>query len=131
MRSVSSFLIVLGLTLCGCGNPQTLWTTESRSPDGTLIATASRIEYGGPGNAGLYTNVDLKRTIDSASDRIVTFDQGEVNLYDAAKLNLGMKWVTPTHLDIAYNGRAGTLNYQVALDAGISITVHDTSSGSQ
>lgn len=132
MRRAISFLIVLCVSFCGCRAVETIWTAESRSPDGTSIATARRVEIDGPGINDLSTAVDLKRTIyGNPPENVATFDQDQVGLYDAAKLNLAMNWVTPSRLDITYNSRAGTLTYQVALYAGIYITVHDTSSGSQ
>jgi len=135
MRSAVSLLIVLCVVLCGCkslDDQATIWTAESRSPDGTSIATASRVDYGGPGNAGLYTYVYLKRTIyGNPPEEIVTFDQEDVGLPDATRLDLAMNWVTPSHLDVTYNSHAGTLEYQVALCLGINITVHDSASSSQ
>lgn len=135
MRSTVSILIVLCVLLCGCKNPDdqaTIWTAESHSLDGTSIATASRVDYGGPGNAGLYKYVYLKRTIyGNPPVEIVTFDQGDVGLPDATRLNLAMKWVTPSYLNVTYNSHAGTLEYQVALCLGVNITVHDISNGSQ
>lgn len=136
MRNATSFLIVLGVLVCGCKSPiqdqQTIWTAESRSSDGTSIATASRVDIDGPGINDLSTTVDLKRTIyGNPPETVATFDQDQVGLPDAAKLNLAMNWVTPSRLDITYNGRAGTLIYQVSLYLGINITVHDTSSGSR
>jgi hypothetical protein len=96
------------------------------------MATARRVEYGGPGNAGLDTYVYLKRTIyGNPPEEIASFDQDNVAPADAGQLNLAMNWVTPSHLNITYNGHAGTLYYQAARCLGIHITVHDTSSGSQ
>ncbi len=43
-------------------------------------------------------------------------------------INLTMKWVTPSHMDVAYNGRAGDLDFQVVKIAGIDISVQDLSS---
>jgi hypothetical protein len=43
-------------------------------------------------------------------------------------LNLTMKWETPSHLDVTYNGHAATLYFQVAKYAGIDISVRDLSS---
>jgi hypothetical protein len=76
--------------------------------------------------------VYLKRTIyGNPPEEILTFDQDNVAVADLGKLNLAMKWVSPTQLDITYDGRSGTLIYQVALCRGIHITVHDTSGASQ
>jgi hypothetical protein len=75
----------------------------------------------------LYTYVYLKRTIYSnPAEVIASFDQDNVLQADAARLDLMMKWITPTALDITYDGHAGTLYLQVAKYAGIDITVHQS-----
>jgi len=39
-----------------------------------------------------------------------------------------MKWITPTHLDLAYKGQR-TLDFQAVKCAGIDISVRDVSGG--
>jgi hypothetical protein len=41
-------------------------------------------------------------------------------------INLTMKWVSPSHLDVTYNGHA-TLRFQVFKYAGVVISVRDLS----
>jgi hypothetical protein len=39
-----------------------------------------------------------------------------------------MKWVSPSRLDVTYNGRAATLYFQAVKYAGIDISTRDVSS---
>jgi hypothetical protein len=108
--------------------PQTIWSAEARSPDGSSLATARTVQYSGPGNAGLYTSVYLKRTVYSnPATQVLLFDENDVTQADSAKLNLVMKWETPSRLSVTYNGRVATLDFQVAKYAGIAITARDLS----
>jgi len=43
-------------------------------------------------------------------------------------LNLTMKWGSPSHLDVTYNGHAATLDHQVVKSGAIDISVQDLSS---
>jgi hypothetical protein len=87
------------------------------------------LDRGGPGTAGLYTYVYLKRTIYSIPpETILAFDENSVTLSEASALNLTMKWVTPSHLDVTYNGRIAIPYFQVVKCLGIDISASDTSS---
>jgi hypothetical protein len=53
---------------------------EARSPYGPWVASAFTTEYGGPGNAGLYTRVYLKRAdLRQAPTEILGFSVGGVS----------------------------------------------------
>jgi hypothetical protein len=43
-------------------------------------------------------------------------------------IDLTMKWLTPSHLEVTYSGRNGSLDFQVAKIRGIEISVQDLSS---
>ncbi|MHB8411239.1 MAG: hypothetical protein ACYDDI_04750 [Candidatus Acidiferrales bacterium] len=78
----------------------------------------------------MYTTVYLKRTIYSNPPKaILSFDENDVTQSEAAMLNLAMKWKTPSHLDVTYNGHAATLDFEVVKYAGIDISVQDLSNG--
>ena len=127
----TTLLIIIGVCVvwCSCKDQKTIWTAEARSPDGYRLATASTIQIGGPGNAGLYTYVNLKRTNDSRSpDEILGFDENNATMAQAATLNLTMTWTTPSHLNVTYNGRVAELYFQVAKIDGVDISVRDVSS---
>jgi hypothetical protein len=128
-KLVSFMIIGLCVLASGCDAPQTIWSAEARSPDGSSLATARTVQFSGPGNAGLYTSVYLKRTTYSnPAEEILLFDENNVTQSDAAKLNLVMKWETPSRLSVTYNGRVATLDFQVVKYAGIDISARDLSS---
>jgi hypothetical protein len=104
----------------------TIWSAELRSPDGRWIARARTIENSGFGTGSIQTNVYLKRTSGSTSpETILSF------FHDASPggrtINLAMKWETPSHLEVTYDGHAN-LGFQVVKDGGIDISVRDFSS---
>ena len=115
----------------------TVWKGELRSPDGSWIASARTIQNGGFGSADIETIVYLNQNIASRPQtEVLGFDcRGPVprpyvldNVANAGgTINLTMKWVTPSHLDVTYNGDAGTLDFQVVKLAGIDISVQDFS----
>lgn len=56
---------LLAITVCtvlGCREGATTGSAEARSPDGHWVAIALSKQYGGPGTAGRYTSVYLRRT---------------------------------------------------------------------
>ena len=122
-NKVISFLIIGVCTLVfGCrDSPTTTWSTEARSSDGHWLAVARSQQWSGPGNAYDATTVSLKRTDDSEPPtQILLFS------HDSARMDLKMKWATPSHLDVAYGSHA-RLDFQVAKCAGIDISVQDLS----
>lgn len=131
-RSAGSCAVIclLAISACavfGCREGVTTWSAEARSPDGHWIASALSKQYGGPGTAGLYTNVYLKRTdVRQAPIEVLGFSVGEL-ASQSGTLNLTMKWESPSHLDVAYNGRAATLYFQAVKCAGIDIFARDVS----
>lgn len=113
--------------LLGCRDSKTTLLTEARSPDGRWVASAFETENGGPGTAGLYTEVYLKQTdVRQAPTEILGFSVGGLASQEGA-LNLTMKWQSPSHLEVAYNGHAGTAYFQVVKCAGVDIMTRDLS----
>ncbi len=129
---VQKAISLISIAVCalgiGCHQYQTTRLGEARSPDGHWLATASTIQNFGPGAASVDTVVDLKRT--TVSERpmeVLGFSVGSL-VSQSGDLNLTMKWETPSHLHVTYNGHAATLYFQVAKYAGIDISVRDLSS---
>lgn len=129
-RTSTFFLIIAACALAlGCDAQRsdaqrTIWSAEVYSSDRSSVASARTVQYSGPGNDGMYTTVYLKRTIYSNPPKeILLFDENNVTQSDAAKLDLVMKWQTPSHLAITYNGQVAALDFQVAKYAGIDISV--------
>jgi hypothetical protein len=118
-------MLLLSISMCffisGCKDVQTIWSTETRSPDGQWIAIASTDQYSGPGNAGIYTTVSLKRTMGPKSPiQILAFTQ------NSKSIGLKMNWMDPKHLGVTYDHEA-ILDFQAIKCAGIDISVRDVS----
>lgn len=126
----SGAIFLLAITVCtvlGCREGLTTASVEVRSPDGHWVAIALTKQYGGPGTAGRYTSVHLRRTdIRQAPIEVLGFSVGEL-ASQSGTLNLTMKWESPSRLDITYNGRAATLYFEVVKCAGIDIIARDVS----
>lgn len=120
-------LVIIGVCALGtgCQEHQTIWSAEARSPDGYWLASGSTVQHFGPGNAGVYTSVYLKRTNDSEAPREVLGFSFE-SAYPSGVSNVKMNWVTPSHLDVTYNGHA-ELYFQVVKYAGVVISVRNLS----
>jgi hypothetical protein len=117
--------LLLAISVCGllsgCKDVATIWSAESRSPDGQWIAIARTDQYGGPGNAGIYTFVTLKRTKGPKTPiDILTFSQ------ETKSIDLKMIWLTSSHLEVSY-GQNATLDSQTIKYGGIDISVRDLS----
>lgn len=129
--------IILGACLLelNCAAP-TVWKAEAPSPDAHWIAIARTVQSGGPGNAWIITSVSLQQA--SASPQpvsVLEFScQGPVprpyvldNVANAGgTINLTMRWVTPTHLEVSYSGNPD-LYFQAVKYAGIDISVRNAS----
>jgi len=127
IRAATAF-IVIGIVLsAGCHDVATIWSADALSPDGLWLATARSQQWGGPGTAYDATTVYLKRIKGSQPPtQLLGFS------HQYATMQLNMKWITPTHLEVTY-GPSGeprdhvNLDFQVVKCAGIDITVRDLS----
>jgi hypothetical protein len=123
-------------TACVRKDDLIVWKTEVPSPDGQWVASADTVQNGGFGSASIDTGVYLKRTGDSRPQmEVLGFNcQGPVPhpyvLDNAANrggtINLAMRWITPTHLHVTYQGHPD-IGLQVVKYAGIEITLQDLS----
>jgi hypothetical protein len=117
------FLIIGACVLVPGCNPETVWSAEAVSPDGYWVASARTDRYSGPGNAGLYTTVYLRRARGpKGPTEILLLDQQETG-----PITLKMNWLTPSHLEVAYTEHQN-LDFQAVKCAGIDISVRDLSS---
>ena len=134
-------LVVIGICVStfGCRRPTiddlTIWKAEVRSPDGLLIASVRTIQNGGFGSAKIDTVVSLKQSFSSQPPvDVLAFDCHDPAprpyvLDDAnagGTIGLTMKWLTPLHLQVTYNGHAD-LYFQAVRALGINISVQDLS----
>ncbi len=119
---ISLTMIVICALLSGCQDVQTIWSAETRSPDGHWLASAHTVQHFGPGTAGIITTVYLKRINDSNPPmEVLAFS------HDVRMISLAMNWPTPSHLDVTYNSHTASLYFQVVKCAGVDISVRDLS----
>ena len=135
--SKAVFRIVLGIRLLevGCAAP-TVWKAEVPSPDGAWIAIGRTIQSGGYGTGSITTSVSLAHVnLSQAPTQVLEFAcSGPVpkpyvldNVANAGgTINLNMQWVTPSHLEVTYNGHAD-LYFEAVKYAGIDISVRNLS----
>jgi hypothetical protein len=109
---------------------------EVRSPDGLWIASVRTVQNGGFGSAGIDTMVYLKQTNRSEPPmEVLGFScRGPAprpyvldNANAGGTINLTMKWVTPSHLEVTYDNRPD-LYFHVVKFGGIDISALDLSS---
>jgi hypothetical protein len=136
-KAISLLMIVVFVFVSGCNDNAhpTIWSTEVRSPDGQWLATARTDQYGGPGNAGIYTIVSLKRTSVSLPPYdVLSFScNGPApSPYHLDKANAGgtidliMRWENSSHLIVTYDGHA-TVDTQAIRFAGVDVSLQDLS----
>jgi hypothetical protein len=122
----------------GCRVDPTVWHAEIPSPDGVWVAIADTSQNGGPGNAAIATTVSLKGTrISNGPQLVLGFNcDGPVprpyTLDNVANtggtIDLQMKWLTPSHLEVTYKGHPDVYLQTVKL-WGIDISLRNLSSG--
>ena len=113
--------IVLGpLSLSGCEDA-TIWSAETRSPDGHWLARAHTLQHSGPGADGVETIVDITRNYGlDRSQRVLGFSD------DGASLHLAMRWKDSNNLDVTYQDDPSVLYFQVLKTSGVNIAVQNT-----
>jgi hypothetical protein len=118
------WLIIIGfcVLVSGCDSPTT-WSSESRSPDGKMIATARTDQTSGIGTGNPGTFVFLNWTTGSQSPTIILALGPDA----PGNANVGMTWLTPKHLELTYEGPR-TLDFEAVRAHGVDISVRDLSS---
>lgn len=114
--------ILLCVSAFGCEDAETIWSTESRSPDGGWVATAKTDQYGGPGTAGIISTVSL-RQVKGRQDKIEILQLSQ----NASSIDLKLNWLTSSHLEITFKQPA-SIDFQAIKCGGIDISVRDLSS---
>jgi hypothetical protein len=109
----------------GCRGEDTIWTAEAPSPDGRWLASASTVETSGFGTGDIETDVFLKWTKDSKSpEHLLGFVHDPKSV--SKTINLSMKWDSPSHLEVTYDGHA-TVDLQVVKYGDVDISLRDVS----
>lgn len=112
--------------LSGCGRSQTLWSTESRSPDGKVIANASTVVAGRGLSivSNTITDVHLKWAKGSGGETSILELADATD--DPVDTRVEMNWLTPTHLQLTVKGNQSVVFQAVKWD-GVDISVRDLS----
>lgn len=134
-------LVLLGISFLGvgCGSSNTLWREELRSPNGLWLASADAVQNGGFGSASIQTQVYLQSASGSKPMKeVLGFScEGPAarpyvldNIANrGGTIDLEMKWVSPSHLEVTYNGRA-SINFQLPNYDGVEVSLKVPSGGS-
>jgi len=127
LRAISLLIFGVCGIASGCKGSQTIWSAEARSPDGKMIATARAFANGGFGVSGApATFVYLNWTTGSQSPMEIL---SLANESDApGDTYVGMKWLTPTHLELTHKSSRQSVGFQAVKFAGVDISLRDLSS---
>jgi acyl CoA:acetate/3-ketoacid CoA transferase alpha subunit len=114
--------------MCGCKNPEIVWSTESKSPDGKMVAKGQALANGGFGVSGIpATFVYLNFAVGSQkSKEILEFANDSDG---AAAETVEIKWLSPKQLEVAYHKDKQEIQFQAVRFGDVDITVKDLSSG--
>jgi hypothetical protein len=99
----------------------TIWSVETRSPDGQWTASGRSEQHSGPGNAAVQTGVYLKRTTGSDPEETILLFFNEAPGVKGA-ISLKIDWLSPLRLQVTLSGHPD-LDVQVVKYAGIEISV--------
>lgn len=122
--------------LCTSCSIPVVWKAELPSPDGQWIASAQTFQNGGFGSAYIYTAVYVKQArVREDATQVLGFScdgpiphpytlDNKANV--GGSIDLTMKWLSASHLDVTYNGHA-QITFQAVRFANIQITLEDLS----
>jgi hypothetical protein len=129
-RRKAILFIVVGVCVFGSGckdGSETIWSAEAPSPDGNRHASARTVANSGFGTGSIWTAVYLNWAKSSQPPTAIlqftdTFER------PSDEISVEMKWLTPTHLEVAYGGHR-TLDFQAVKWNGVDLSVRDLSRG--
>ena len=136
MRSYHAVMLTLtvSLAILGCRQDPAVWKTDLPSTDGAWVASAETDQWGGFGSAYVETTVSVRRpdkTVNSGKPYdVLGFPTGGPirhayvlsNDNAGGGVNLKMKWESPSHLQVTYDGTAEP-DLQVVKFAGVNISL--------
>jgi hypothetical protein len=125
-KAIALAIIVICGFVSGCRGSQTVWSAEARSPDGKMIATARAVANGGFGISGVpATFVDLNWTAGSQAPKEILEIGNESD--SPSDMKVEMNWLGPNQLELRYNGKRQTVEFQAVNFAGVGISLRDLS----
>jgi hypothetical protein len=112
-----SCVALLGFSIWGCGsNQQIVWSAESRSPDGEVVARAEAMMISGPGNSARWTSVSLRGfATEQNFGNVLSVAQ------DADQPVMKLTWLSPTRLQIS--NVDGKILFQAVKCCGGDVTI--------
>lgn len=115
--------LAFAASLAGCGEDSAVvWKKDLRFPGGSKIVVAKTTQYSGPGQAAVFTTVDIVRADGEGTPvEILVFEVP--NETKPATISVDMSWIDATHLDVAYPQNA-KLNFREDLYGEININAH-------
>jgi hypothetical protein len=127
LRAISLLILAVCGVASGCRGSQTVWSAEAKSPNGEMIATARGLANGGFGISGVpSTFVYLNWTTGSQQPTEILCLDDESDSPD--DMNVRMKWLSPTHLELTYKSSRQSINFQAVKFVGVDISLRDTPS---
>lgn len=119
---VCGALIVLCAAAACVSATETIWSADSKSPDGLWVATARTDQTSGPGINSVYNEVSLRNTSRSTqTETIAVYNADSTRSHDPPKL----EWIGPTHLLLSFQCTP-TMDTQVVKYAGVEISFKET-----
>ena len=122
--AIARILMGVCVFLSGCSGSETIWSAESPSPDGGILASARTIANSGFGTGYIWTAVYLGGT--KQKERIEILELVDEFEMPSDEISVEMKWLSPTYLELTYKGHQ-TLYFQAIKWAGVDISVRDLS----
>lgn len=133
LRKASAILtlMLLGMciSLCGCKNPQTVWSAEVKSPDGKMVATATAFANGGFGVSGApATFVYLNWATGSQKPKEILELANESDTPEGG--SVGITWLSPNKLVVTYRKDKQEVEFQAVRFLNVDIGITDGSTSS-
>ena len=122
-------LLGICLSLCGCKNPEKIWSVEVKSPDGKMIATAEAFANGGFGVSGApATFVYLNWATGSQKPKEILDLANESDT--PVGVSVGIRWLSPSKLEVTYHKGNQEIEFQAVKFLNVEIGVTDVSPSS-
>lgn len=120
-------LLGISISLCGCKNPQTVWSAEVKSPDGKMVATATAFANGGFGVSGApATFVYLNWATGSQKPKEILELANETDSPEGG--SVGIRWLSPNKLEVTFHKNKQEVEFQAVRFLNVEIGITDGSS---
>jgi hypothetical protein len=122
-------IVLLGICLgmCGCRNSEIVWSAESKSPDGKMVAKGEAFANGGFGASGIpATFIYLNWATGSQKAKEIMEFANESDGADAEAVEI--KWLSSKQLEGAYHKDKQEIQFQAVRFGDVNITIRDVSS---